>query len=254
MEMQTNASRFAASYLYEQPVLVPPDLGPGAHEYIELKEYVAQALLRDASVDDLRDRLSALLRDERYHELTSRLREVTAFKAFQETIERGFQRGGDGAFAEEIRPLYIRAMRLQAHVLLAWVAYTEMNAGGTSPKLRTSRLGFMQEAIPVEVKRAFLAFWIAPMCRVALGAAADTHAPGDVHAFLLNEWISNMERQLALYIALGVSPPAGEHAYLLPQDRLISLRDSVTRFDDGHKRTLAEMAEAERRFSNDSAK
>ena len=249
MEMQDlNLAVSYVPYEYVPFFATSPDASdevtPGTTEYRELQQYVAEKLLAGPP-EGVRDRIGTLLRDERYHELGAKLGDKVPLRVLLRVLERGTEQpeGATEFLPAALRTRYIHAAKLQAHVLFSWVSYLEKNTGRKRTQRGSERLAFMQESIPAALKRALLAFWIAPMCRVAV-TAGDGSVAHATRAALLDEWIFSMEQQLALYVALGVDAPPED---ILPIASRMSLGEMFAKYFRGVSRTLDEMATLDRK-------
>lgn len=219
----------------------------GFSQFQKLREYIVERLIA-GPVDELRDRISMLLRDDRYHELNSTLRDVIPITALINTVVE--KKSGEFRMRDlgENHERYTRGIVLQVHVLASFLTF--ISSGNrelfhANHDKDVDRLAFMQQRLPVVIKRALLAMWIAPMLSVAV-TAFEPGTPQSTQSALLDEWTNSLEQVLALFLALGVraTPVDGiAPEDLVPRERRIPISQVVSNWRQGIDRTIARMEE-----------
>lgn len=216
-----------------------------SQEFLRLRVYLADRLVAGPA-EELRDRISAMLRDEHYHQLNSALGAVIPAKALVDTVIE--KKSGEFRVRDlgENSARYARGVALQLHVIGSFLAYISSSARDSHRARQdkdTDRLSFMQKAMPAVLKRALLSMWIAPMLSVAV-TAFDSNTPQSTKTAVLDQWTESLEQVLALFLALGFrGAPIGDLAAedLVPRERRLQLAQIWANWRHGMDRTLSRM-------------
>lgn len=240
----------AALFVASEPTYAEGGGTDGNPELQELQRYLANRLI-EGPVEELRDRLGILLRDERYHDLSSKLSSVVTVRAMLDADDRDSDKS-TFAFAD-CAEQYYRGILLQAQMLSCCIAFrlgsqtSRSKSRKRKAKQEQDRFAFMQDQMPVAIKRALLAMWISPMCSVAV-TALDSKTPPAVVKALLSEWIESLERGLALFLALGFPVPLPDGLAkglttdeLIPPERRMEIGQVWGKWMQGLGRTIESM-------------
>lgn len=214
-----------------------------SQQLLQLRVYLAERLIA-GPVEEFRDRISAILRDEHYHQLNSDLGAVLPAKALVNTVIE--KKSGEFQVRDlgENSERYAHGVALQLHVLGSFLAF--INSGVREPHRArqdkdVDRLSFMQRAMPVVIKRALLSMWIAPMLSVAVTAFGST-TPQSTKSVVLDQWIESLEQVLALFLAHGFrGAPIGDLAAedLVPRERRLQLAQIWNKWKQGMARAVS---------------
>src|SRR5262245_53430175 len=95
---------------------------PASQELLQLRVYLTERLIA-GPVEELRDRISALLRDERYHQLNSALGDVITVKTLVNVVIE--KKSGEFRIRDlgENRERYTHGIALQLHVLESFLRF-----------------------------------------------------------------------------------------------------------------------------------
>ena len=215
-------------------------------QMVQLRLYLAERLIAGPA-EELRDRISTLLRDDHYHELNAALGDVVPAKALVNSVIE--KRSGEFKLRRDLGEnveRYAHGIALQLHVLGSFLAFINASIGEPHRAKRdkdADRFAFMQETMPVSVKRALLSMWIAPMLSVAV-TAFDSNTPQSTKRAILDQWIESLEQVLALFLALGFrGAPIGDLAAedLIPRERRLQLGHILNNWRQGLSRMFASM-------------
>lgn len=223
----------------------------GLLQFQQLREYLADRLIA-GPVEELRDRISALLRDEHYHKLNSALGDVIPINSLLNTVVE--KQSGEFRLRDlgEHQKSYARGLLLQVHVLASFLAFITSGKSGLHLGQRakdSDRLAFMRERLPAALKRALLSMWVAPMLSVAVTAFGDA-TPKAVKIAVLKEWTDNLEQGLALFLALGIRATPIEGVApedLVPPERRLQMNQLKKDWKQGMERTLERMEAMDRK-------
>jgi hypothetical protein len=105
------------------------------------------------------------------------------------------------------------------------------------------RLGFMQQSMPIALKKALLSMWIAPMLSVAVTVFGSS-TPHNTKTALLEEWTDSLEQVLALFLALDIRATPIEGCVpedLVPKERRFHIAQLLRSWKQGMERTNARM-------------